>query len=308
MDSMHVAEPRPASTVVLLRPSPARFEVFLVRRSDSIAFMGGAHVFPGGRVDPADRIRNAQSLTDGAESSAARMSDLASDEGIAHHVAALRELFEEAGVLLARRNGRLVTIDGDSHSRFAAHRHQLLAGATSFADIVGGEGLRLALDELTYFAHWVTPEIEIKRFDTRFFVARIPEGQTPVHDDGETIHSEWLDPAEAIERSRQEVIALPPPTWTTLGALSKFDSIDAVVQWARAKPIRARPAQLPQAGRRDFAPVPGRSPLSTDRGFRDTGRHPVFVGEPALAPGQAAVNHENPSSTSWSSWSRSTPV
>ena len=246
---MHVAEPRPASTVVLLRPSPARFEVFLVRRSDSIAFMGGAHVFPGGRVDPADRIRDAQSLTDGAESSAARMSDVSSDQAIAHHVAALRELFEEAGVLLARRNGRIVTIDGDSHHRFAAHRHQLLAGTTAFADIVSGEGLRLALDELTYFAHWVTPEIEIKRFDTRFFVARIPEGQTPVHDDGETIHSEWLDPAEAIERSRQEVIALPPPTWTTLGALAKFDSIDAVVQWARGKPIpRVQPSFLERGG------------------------------------------------------------
>ncbi len=242
---MNVAEPRPASTVVLLRPSATRFEVFLVRRSDSIAFMGGAHVFPGGRVDPADRIRDAQSLTAGAASSAVRMSDIPSEEAIAHHVAALRELFEEAGVLLARSNGRIVTIDGDSAKRLAAHRHNLLAGTTSFADIISTEGLRLAIDELTYFAHWVTPEVEIKRFDTRFFVARAPEGQTPVHDDGETIHSEWLDPAEAIERSRGEEIALPPPTWTTLSALAKFDSIDAVVQWARGKPIpRVQPGFL----------------------------------------------------------------
>ena len=245
MDAMTVAEPRPASTVVLVRPSTTRFEVFLVRRSDSIAFMGGAHVFPGGRVDPADRIGDMQSLTEGAESSAVRMSDVSPEEAIAHHVAALRELFEEAGVLLARRNGRIVTIDGDSPNRFTAHRHNLLAGTTSFADMVSAEGLRLALDELTYFAHWVTPEIEIKRFDTRFFVARAPEGQTPVHDDGETIHSEWLDPAEAMERSRREEIALPPPTWTTLSALAKFDSIDAVVQWARAKPIpRVQPGFL----------------------------------------------------------------
>ena len=233
------AEPRPASTVVLLRPSASRFEVFLVRRSDSIAFMGGAHVFPGGRVDPADRVPDAQSLTDGAESSAVRMPDIPSEEAIAHHVAALRELFEEAGALLARKNGRVVTIDGDSPNRFTAHRHNLLAGTTTFTDIVGAEGLRLALDELTYFAHWVTPEVEIKRFDTRFFVARAPEGQTPVHDDGETIHSEWLDPAEAIERSRREEIALPPPTWTTLSALARFDSIDEVVHWAKGKPIRS---------------------------------------------------------------------
>jgi 8-oxo-dGTP pyrophosphatase MutT (NUDIX family) len=242
---MTIAEPRPASTVVLLRPSTTRFDVFLVRRSDSIAFMGGAHVFPGGRVDPGDRIRDMRALTDGAESSAVRMPDVPTDEAIAHHVAALRELFEEAGVLLARRNGRIVTIDGDSPNRFAAHRHNVLAGTTSFADIVGAEGLRLALDELTYFAHWVTPEIEIKRFDTRFFIARAPAGQTPVHDDGETIHSEWLDPVNAIERSRREEIALPPPTWTTLSTLTKFRSIEEVVEWAQRKPIpRVQPSFL----------------------------------------------------------------
>ena len=246
---MTVAEPRPASTVVLLRPSATRFEVFLVRRSDSIAFMGGAHVFPGGRVDPADRIPDAGSLTDGAESSAMRMSDISSADAIAQHVAALRELFEEAGVLLARKNGHIVTIDGDSPNRFTAHRHNLLAGTTSFADVVAAEGLRLALDALTYFAHWVTPEVEIKRFDTRFFVARAPEGQTPVHDDGETIHSEWLDPAEAVERSRREEIALPPPTWTTLGTLARFDSIDQVVKWAKSKPIpRVQPGFLQRGG------------------------------------------------------------
>ena len=241
---MTVADPRPASTVVLLRANATRFEVFLVRRNDSIAFMGGAHVFPGGRVDAADRV-DMHAMTDGAESSSIRMSDLSSEDAVAHHVAALRELFEEAGVLLARQNGRIVTIDGDSPNRFTAHRHNLLAGTTSFPDIVGREGLRLALDELTYFAHWVTPDVEIKRFDTRFFIARAPHGQTPVHDDGETIHSEWLDPADAIERSRREEIALPPPTWTTLSTLAKFDSIDEVVRWARQKPIpRVQPGFL----------------------------------------------------------------
>ena len=242
---MTAAEPRPASTVVLLRPSPARFDVFLVRRSDSVAFMGGAHVFPGGRVDPADRFGDPRAMTDGAAAAAARMPDVSSDAAIAHYVAALRELFEEAGVLLARRNGRIVTLDGGSPNRFATHRHNLLLGRTAFADIVGAEGLRLAVDELTYFAHWVTPEIEITRFDTRFFVARAPAGQTPVHDDGETIHSEWLDPVDAIERSRKEEIALPPPTWTTLGMLAKFSSIDEVVQWAARRPIpRVQPLFL----------------------------------------------------------------
>ena len=255
---MAVAEPRPASTVVLLRPSAARFDVFLVRRSDSIAFMGGAHVFPGGRVDAADRIDGTRvAIDDGAEAAAARMPDVSAEDAIAHYVAALRELFEEAGVLLARQNGRIVTIDGDSSDRFAAHRHNLLAGTTSFADIVGAEGLRLALDELTYFAHWVTPEIEIKRFDTRFFIARAPEGQTPVHDDGETIHSEWLDPVEAIERSRNEEIALPPPTWTTLSTLAKFGSIEEVMQWARRSRSRACSPASSRVVTRRCCSIPG---------------------------------------------------
>jgi len=242
---MAVAQFRPASTVVLLRPSRARFDVFLVRRSDAVAFMGGAHVFPGGRVDPDDRIADARAMADGGEAAAARMPDVSPEHAVAHSVAALRELFEEAGVLLARRNGRIVTIDGDSPNRFAAHRHSLLAGTSSFAGILGAEGLRLALDELTYFAHWVTPEIEIRRFDARFFVARAPEGQTPVHDEGETIDSEWLDPAEAIARARNEEIALPPPTWTTLSALAKFGSIDDVMQWAGRTPIpRVQPGFL----------------------------------------------------------------
>jgi 8-oxo-dGTP pyrophosphatase MutT (NUDIX family) len=218
--------------------------VFLVRRSDSVAFMGGAHVFPGGRVDAADRLDTGLTTIDG-RAIVGRMSDVSSDDAIAHYVAALRELFEEAGVLLARRNGRIVAVDRDSADRFAAHRHRLLAGASSFLDIVGAEGLHLALDELTYFAHWVTPEIEIKRFDTRFFIARAPEGQTPVHDDGETIHSEWVDPAEAIERSRNGDIALPPPTWTTLSTLARYESIEDVMEWAtRTRIPRVQPGFL----------------------------------------------------------------
>ena len=226
---MTIAEARPASTVVLLRQAHP-FDVFLVRRSDSIAFMGGAHVFPGGRVDAEDHIEDIDALGEGMTAAIARMSDVSAGVAVAHHVAALRELFEEAGVLLARP---LAT----PPARLAEYRRDLLAGTTAFADIIRRERLRLALDELAYFAHWVTPEIETRRFDTRFFLARAPDGQTPVHDDGETSHSEWLAPLAAIERSRDGRISLPPPTWTTLSMLAKFDSLDAVFDWARRKPI-----------------------------------------------------------------------
>ena len=227
---MSVVAARPAATVVLLRPARP-FDVFLVRRSDSIAFMGGAHVFPGGRVDAADHLDHIDTTIDGMTGAAARMPDVPVDVAIAHYVAALRELFEEAGVLLAH------PLTAASVERLAVDRRDLLAGTTTFADIIRNEGLRLALDELAYFAHWVTPEIETRRFDTRFFIARAPEGQTPVHDDGETSHSEWLAPAAAIEQSRSGSISLPPPTWTTLSMLSKFDSIDEVLSWARRKAI-----------------------------------------------------------------------
>ena len=221
---------RPASTVVLLRPAEP-VEVFLVRRSDSIAFMGGAHVFPGGRVDATDRLDDIEATSDGMTAAVARMSDVPADVAVAHHVAALRELFEEAGVLLARPLTAISTI------QLERHRRELLAGTVAFADIIRAERLRLALDELAYFAHWVTPEIETRRFDTRFFIARAPDGQTPVHDEGETSHSEWLAPLAAIEQCRSGMISLPPPTWTTLSMLSRFGSIEEVLTWARTKPI-----------------------------------------------------------------------
>ena len=225
---MAVAPARPASTVVLIRPSKARFEVFLVRRHDNVAFMGGAHVFPGGRVDAADRIEQPQRICDGVAEAAARMPDLPETEAVAYHVAAIRELFEEAGVLLAR------PFDAE---RVRPFRQDVASGALTLEQLATREGLRLALDELVLFAHWVTPAIEIKRFDTRFFVARLPEGADPVHDNGETTHSEWMDPEDAVERCRRNDIALPPPTWTTLRTLEKLTSVDEAIAWARARQL-----------------------------------------------------------------------
>ena len=257
---MTVAEARPASTVVLLRPAHP-FDVFLVRRSDSIAFMGGAHVFPGGRVDPADEMAGIGTASDGLEAAVARMRDVTPETAAAYHVAALRELFEEAGVLLAR------PLTAASADRLAGYRRDLLAATMTFAEIIRREHLRLALDELAYFAHWVTPEIETRRFDTRFFLARAPEGQTPVHDKGETIHSEWLAPLAAIDRCRAGQISLPPPTWTTLGMLSKFDSIDAVFAWARRKPIPRVQPRFEKRGERTHHFYPGDPMYPAVEGF-----------------------------------------
>jgi 8-oxo-dGTP pyrophosphatase MutT (NUDIX family) len=230
---MSIPPLRRASTVVLIRPASTGFEVFLVKRHDGVAFMGGAHVFPGGRVDAADHLDHPERICDGVHDASSRMPDLDARDAVAHHVAAIRELFEEAGVLLARPAGA---------PRLGAARHDLASGAITMQAFAEREEIRLALDELAVFAHWVTPEIETKRFDTRFFAAAVPAGQDAVHDDSETTQSDWLAPAEAIERCRRGEIALPPPTWTTLRQLSRFASTAEVMTWARsACVVRVQP-------------------------------------------------------------------
>ena len=192
--------------------------MFLVKRHDKVAFMGGAYVFPGGRVDDADR---------------------ALDASRSHHVAAIRELFEEAGILLARRRGggTLTVSKREDADRFLHYRVALAEGSITLGDVVEREGLELDADALVMFAHWLTPEIEIKRFDTHFFVTVAPPDQEAVHDDRETTHGEWIDPTVAIERCRREEIALPPPTWTTLRALGRFASVEEVLAWARSRRV-----------------------------------------------------------------------
>ena len=261
---MSIAAAVPASTVVLLRHERP-FEVFLVRRNDSIAFLGGAHVFPGGRVDASDHSHD---VTGGVDlqmdryaAITARMLDVPAEVAIAHYVAAVRELFEEAGVLLAH------PLTAASVERLATARRDLLESRITFADIIRREHLHLELEELAYFAHWVTPEIEIRRFDTRFFIARAPKGQTPIHDEGETTHSEWVAPMAAIERSRAGLISLPPPTWTTLQMLAKFDSIDAVFDWAWRKPIPRIQPRFEKQGDRTLLFYPGDPTYPPVEGF-----------------------------------------
>jgi 8-oxo-dGTP pyrophosphatase MutT (NUDIX family) len=244
--------PVPASTVVLIRPAAAGIEVFLVRRHDQVAFMGGAHVFPGGRVDEADTRLVRESPPGGFDVASARMSDVAPDLAIATHVAATRELFEEAGVLLARdTGGAILTIDATARPRFQEYRAALTHRSTTLAEVIERERLRLALDELAYFAHWVTPQVEARRFDTRFFMAVAPGAQDASHDDHETTQGSWIVPDEAIERCRSGEIALPPPTWTTLRALARFDRVDQAMSWARSKPVpRVEPGFVVQGDTR----------------------------------------------------------
>jgi len=246
-----VANPRPAATVVVMRDSAAGPEVFLVRRHEDTAFMGGAHVFPGGRVDAADG--GDDSWCDGIAHAVRQLDGLPSADAIAYHVAAARELFEEAGVLLARRaGGDFVSLAGtEDHERFKQDRSNVHGGKTSLRAVMAREGLRLALDALVLFAHWVTPPIDTRQFDTRFFMTRVPAHQTPAHDETETTHSAWVRPKDAIAQAINGDVVLPPPTWTTMRELEPFASVEGALAWARGRRIvRRMPTMLEEEGRR----------------------------------------------------------
>jgi 8-oxo-dGTP pyrophosphatase MutT (NUDIX family) len=225
----------------VLRDTVAGPEVFLVRRHHAVAFMAGAHVFPGGRVDDGDHSADA-SWCDGVAEASSKLPGVAADAALAFHVATARELFEEAGVLLARDpSGRHVSMaDPADHNRFKVHRVELNAGRRTLREIVETERLRLALDQLVHYAHWVTPPIDIRRFDTRFFVTRVPQHQTPVHDDGEATDSMWIRPTEAIAAAGRGDIVLPPPTRASLRELDRFPSVEAALRWAQTRNIYRR--------------------------------------------------------------------
>jgi 8-oxo-dGTP pyrophosphatase MutT (NUDIX family) len=250
--------PAPASTVVLLRRQPDAFEVFLVRRHDSVAFMGGAHVFPGGRIDASDYLADAEELCDGTDGAVRRLASRSRDEAIAFHVAAIRELFEEAGVLLARdRHGDFPSLTAET-PRVADYRRQLHGHAMSLQELATRERVRLALDALVLFAHWVTPPVETRRFDTHFFLAVAPETQQADADPHETTEGIWTRPAEALDRCLNGEIALPPPTWTTLRALSRCDTVAEARAWAAAQTVpRIEPCFLQQEDGTRIVMLPG---------------------------------------------------
>ena len=194
---------------MLLRDTPSGLEVFMLRRTKSAAFAGGMYVFPGGRVDPADG--------DG-------------DEGFV--VAAIRECYEECGVLLAvDPEGRMVD---DGHPALA-HREGVYDGSVDVRALAADHGLRLATDQLVWMSHWITPKGETtRRFDTRFYVAASPVGQSSHHDDSETVASMWVRPADAVERFHVGELQLMPPTITNLEFLSRCASVADAMDASRA--------------------------------------------------------------------------
>ena len=225
---------REAATVMLVRDGDDGLEVFMLRRTLDAVFAGGMYVFPGGRLDDADRTPDVYGLCDGlSDADASGMLGVPAG-GLAFWVAAIRECFEEAGVLLARSaGGEVVRFDRpDIESRFTGHRHAVHDGTLSIVDLCAAEDLRLLTDSIRYVSHWITPIGERRRFDTRFLLARAPQSQEPLHDDSETIASLWVRPADALDRFRRGELAMISPTIANLEFLVPHATADDALRAA----------------------------------------------------------------------------
>jgi 8-oxo-dGTP pyrophosphatase MutT (NUDIX family) len=230
--SAEAVVPRPASTILLLRDGAgSEIEVFMMVRHYEIDFNSGALVFPGGSVDKGDQeiIRNPDLYCGGEGLDASDLS---------FRIAAIRETFEESGILLARAQGSKALIDARRAGEIeAAHRTALCEGKTSFGKVLTDSGILLALDELVPYAHWITPEGVPKRFDTWFFLAAAPPEQVGAHDGKESTDSIWLSPREALEGGESGRFKLPFPTTRNLIRLGKQRSVSAALDDAGSRPI-----------------------------------------------------------------------
>jgi len=240
-----------AATVILVRDGDhGFFEVFLMRRHQRQNFMASAFVFPGGRLDEADCDPGLIPYAQGLSAEEAKLSlnepDLPDEKALGLFFASVRETFEEAGVLLASTaSGDMVDFSGNmSDKRFSDYRFKIHEQTMSLRDLAEAEGIYFRFDLLTPYAHWITPQIESKRFDTRFLLARMPQNQVPIHDSIEMTESLWITPADALVRQAAGELLLMPPTLKTMEELAEFSSIEQLFNAAASRDIQPI---LPQA-------------------------------------------------------------
>ncbi|CAN1541000.1 MutT NTP pyrophosphohydrolases including oxidative damage repair enzymes [Burkholderiaceae bacterium] len=217
------APPIPAATVVMLRDGAAGLEVFLLRRHSASAVLGGVFVFPGGKLDRLDADPGLHARLDHAPDvlhQRLRESDVSTDTAASLWVAALRESFEECGVLFAQGGAQGLHWDGLRHEEGA------------FADLIHRHDLQLQCEALWPWSRWITPRVPSvtnKRFDTRFFVARAPAGQQAGHDNVEATESVWMTPRDALHRYWAGQMEMAPPQIMSLVHLARFEHVDAVL-------------------------------------------------------------------------------
>lgn len=222
------SEPRLSSTVLLVRDDPT-LRVLMVVRSYQIDFASGAYVFPGGKVSADDRLDGWSEHVDGEYSGDER----------AVRIGGLREVFEESGLLHARKRSEPLgsTIHGDLCEELAPHRGPVDRGEESFLALMQKHDLVLNLNALTPYAHWITPDMMPKRFDTRFFIAKAPVGQTACHDGRETTDAVWCDPADILAKEKTGEAKLLFPTRVNLEWLEDVMTSEAALDQAEKREI-----------------------------------------------------------------------
>jgi 8-oxo-dGTP pyrophosphatase MutT (NUDIX family) len=236
------AEPvsaRDSATVMVARDGDRGLEVFMLERHLRSDFAGGAYVFPGGKLDASDLDPGFAELMGGwSAESAKAMGEEDEERARAIAVCAIRETFEEAGILLARMSDgtpvRLATERGD---RWIEYRRALQAKELSALEAARRAEIRFATDLLRFWGRLVTPVQAPRRYDTRFFIALMPEGQTPLHDDVETTASLWVRPADAVARSLDGSLSIIFPTRKALESIAEFDSATELFEAAVGRPV-----------------------------------------------------------------------
>ena len=267
------AEPAPAmpaATVTIVRDARDGIEVLMMRRNLKSGFVPGMYVFPGGGLDDADLLFKNNGLFNCLDdASASGMLGVAAD-GLAYWAAAIREAFEESGLLLARNGaGSLVTLtDAEVAARFDAQRRQLNAGELDFAALIAAESLQLAADQLVYFAHWITPVTAPRRYDTRFFMAEAPPEQEPFHDDHETIAATWISPAGALTLHQRGEFEMRTPTVRTLETFANCNDVASLRRSLDSIQGNVRPLmpRIGKDGRRYLPGEPGYEEAGTKEG------------------------------------------
>ena len=253
--------PRLASTVMLIRDLPAgvsSLEVFMVRRVVQSEFMPDVYVFPGGSVSMDDcSAEETLGLCAQVPSSLDTDPQGRTTLGTGTRVAAIRELFEEANVLLAYHDKLLLAIDQQRTEHFDAYRQALNQRQGSLLEMARRERLVLATDQLIYCAHWITPEDLPKRYDTHFFLAKAPAQQEAIYDQLETSDGVWIEPETALERFAAGTFPIAFPTYHQLRALSAFSGTEEALQTAALHPIATQQPRLKEVDGVPHVYLPG---------------------------------------------------
>ena len=235
MNNQAVQPIRPAATVIIARNADTEIEIFMLRRTSKASFAGGMYVFPGGRVESDDHLHSYDAYRTGPSEAQTLQQIALGNEWRGYWIAAIRECFEESGLLLAYdETGNLFEYENDqTRERFNNWRHEIHEGGCTLADVCRAENLKLAVDHVHFFNRWITPLGRPRRFDTRFFIAEAPMHQTGEHDAKETVDSIWISPRQALERHAEDEFGLMVVTRVQLEALLEFESLNSLSQ-ARA--------------------------------------------------------------------------